>query len=155
MGGVGTRTRAARPTRRAWRGVLLGHPRRRGIGFDARSRRAALGLRVQIRRRAAHHQVHARGAGRFETATPSRDLSGRERLHTGRPHRSACVAERGETGRVAPRLSLARISQASHIIGMSEKLEMRVYGDAALPTLIYLPGIHGDWTLRWGARRVL
>ena len=24
---------------------------------------------------------------------------------------------------------------------------MRVHGDAALPTLIYLPGLHGDWTL--------
>src|ERR1039458_961995 len=136
MGGVGTRTRAARPTRRAWRGVLLGHPRRRGIGFDARSRRAALGLRVQIRRRAAHHQVHAHGAGRFETSTPLRHLSGREGLHTGRPHRSAGVAARGEIGPVPPNLSLARLSHASYITRMSEKLEMRVYGDAALPTLI-------------------
>ncbi len=30
---------------------------------------------------------------------------------------------------------------------MTEKLEMRVHGDAALPTLVYLPGLHGDWTL--------
>ena len=30
---------------------------------------------------------------------------------------------------------------------MTEKLEMRVYGDASLPALIYLPGLHGDWTL--------
>jgi pimeloyl-ACP methyl ester carboxylesterase len=38
---------------------------------------------------------------------------------------------------------------------MSEKLEMRVYGDAALPTLIYLPGMHGDWTLVASFRRAL
>jgi pimeloyl-ACP methyl ester carboxylesterase len=30
---------------------------------------------------------------------------------------------------------------------MPENLEMRVHGDAALPTLVYLPGLHGDWTL--------
>ncbi len=29
---------------------------------------------------------------------------------------------------------------------------MRVYGDASLPTLIYLPGMHGDWTLISGFR---
>ena len=35
---------------------------------------------------------------------------------------------------------------------MEEKLELRVYGDAALPTLVYLPGLHGDWTLIGGFR---
>ena len=30
---------------------------------------------------------------------------------------------------------------------MSEELQVRVHGDASLPTLIYLPGLHGDWTL--------
>ena len=30
---------------------------------------------------------------------------------------------------------------------MSDRLEVRVHGSAALPTLIYLPGLHGDWTL--------
>ncbi|MDB6022826.1 MAG: hypothetical protein JWQ04_2683 [Pedosphaera sp.] len=30
---------------------------------------------------------------------------------------------------------------------MSEHLQIRTYGDASLPTLIYLPGLHGDWTL--------
>ncbi len=30
---------------------------------------------------------------------------------------------------------------------MSEKLQIRVHGDASLPTLVYLPGMHGDWTL--------
>jgi pimeloyl-ACP methyl ester carboxylesterase len=38
---------------------------------------------------------------------------------------------------------------------MSEKLEMRVHGNAALPTLIYLPGLHGDWTLVASFRRAL
>lgn len=28
-----------------------------------------------------------------------------------------------------------------------ERLQMRVHGDASLPLLVYLPGIHGDWTL--------
>ena len=35
---------------------------------------------------------------------------------------------------------------------MEDKLLMRVYGDASLPTLIYLPGMHGDWTLIGGFR---
>lgn len=30
---------------------------------------------------------------------------------------------------------------------MEECLQIRVHGDAALPTLVYLPGMHGDWTL--------
>lgn len=30
---------------------------------------------------------------------------------------------------------------------MNESLQLRVLGDAAHPTLVYLPGIHGDWTL--------
>ena len=38
---------------------------------------------------------------------------------------------------------------------MTEKLEMRVHGDAALPTLIYLPGLHGDWTLVGSFRRAV
>lgn len=29
----------------------------------------------------------------------------------------------------------------------TEQLRLRVFGDASLPTLIYLPGLHGDWTL--------
>src|SRR5271157_2179704 len=28
-----------------------------------------------------------------------------------------------------------------------EKLQIRVHGGPGLPTLIYLPGLHGDWTL--------
>jgi len=28
-----------------------------------------------------------------------------------------------------------------------EKLEVRVHGDRSLPVLVYLPGLHGDWTL--------
>src|SRR3989449_3449260 len=30
---------------------------------------------------------------------------------------------------------------------MTDELKMRVHGDASLPTLVYLPGMHGDWTL--------
>ena len=30
---------------------------------------------------------------------------------------------------------------------MTDALQMRVHGDASLPTLVYLPGLHGDWTL--------
>ncbi len=30
---------------------------------------------------------------------------------------------------------------------MSEQIEIRIHGDARLPVLVYLPGIHGDWTL--------
>lgn len=30
---------------------------------------------------------------------------------------------------------------------MTARHQIRVHGDASLPTLIYLPGIHGDWTL--------
>lgn len=30
---------------------------------------------------------------------------------------------------------------------MSESLQIRIHGEAALPTLIYLPGLHGDWLL--------
>jgi pimeloyl-ACP methyl ester carboxylesterase len=30
---------------------------------------------------------------------------------------------------------------------MAEELQLRIHGDASLPTLIYLPGLHGDWTL--------
>jgi len=30
---------------------------------------------------------------------------------------------------------------------IDEHLQIRIHGDASLPTLIYLPGLHGDWTL--------
>ena len=38
---------------------------------------------------------------------------------------------------------------------MSEQLQMRVHGPANLPTLVYCPGLHGDWTLIGGLRRAL
>ncbi len=39
---------------------------------------------------------------------------------------------------------------------MTESLQMRVYGPPTQqPTLIYLPGLHGDWTLVSGFRRAL
>ena len=34
-----------------------------------------------------------------------------------------------------------------------EKLQVRVNGDSSLPTIIYLPGLHGDWTLASSFRR--
>src|SRR4029079_1896191 len=30
---------------------------------------------------------------------------------------------------------------------MQEQIQIRVHGEANQPTLIYLPGLHGDWTL--------
>ena len=30
---------------------------------------------------------------------------------------------------------------------MSESIQIRIHGEASLPTLVYLPGMHGDWTL--------
>src|SRR5256885_16493717 len=30
---------------------------------------------------------------------------------------------------------------------MVEELQIRVHGSPDLPTLVYLPGLHGDWTL--------
>ena len=30
---------------------------------------------------------------------------------------------------------------------MSEEIDIRLHGEATLPTLVYLPGLHGDWTL--------
>ena len=38
---------------------------------------------------------------------------------------------------------------------MSEELQLRLHGDASLPTLIYLPGLHGDWTLAGGILNAL
>ena len=37
----------------------------------------------------------------------------------------------------------------------AETLQIRVVGDASLPTLIYLPGVHGDWTLVGSFRAAL
>src|ERR1035438_3914147 len=41
------------------------------------------------------------------------------------------------------------------ITPMEEKLQLRVHGDDSLPTLIYLPGLHGDWTLVGGFLQAL
>jgi len=30
---------------------------------------------------------------------------------------------------------------------MSEELQLRIHGDPTLPALVFLPGLHGDWTL--------
>ena len=38
---------------------------------------------------------------------------------------------------------------------MAEQLQLRVSGDTSRPTLIYLPGLHGDWTLIGSFKRAL
>ncbi len=38
---------------------------------------------------------------------------------------------------------------------MPEQIQMRVHSPGSQPTLIYLPGLHGDWTLIGGFRRAL
>ena len=38
---------------------------------------------------------------------------------------------------------------------MPEELQLRIHGDATLPTLIYPPGLHGDWTIIGGFRHAL
>ncbi len=38
---------------------------------------------------------------------------------------------------------------------MEEQLQLRIAGDASQPTLIYLPGLHGDWTLIPSFKRAL
>ena len=38
---------------------------------------------------------------------------------------------------------------------MEEKLQLRIYGDDSLPTLICLPGLHGDWTFVGGFRKAV
>jgi pimeloyl-ACP methyl ester carboxylesterase len=38
---------------------------------------------------------------------------------------------------------------------MDETLQLRIHGDDSLPTLIYLPGLHGDWTLVGGFLQAL
>ena len=38
---------------------------------------------------------------------------------------------------------------------IAEKLQLRIHGEASLPTLVFLPGLHGDWTLIGGFRRAI
>jgi pimeloyl-ACP methyl ester carboxylesterase len=38
---------------------------------------------------------------------------------------------------------------------MPEEIQLRIHGDASRPTLIYLPGLHGDWTLIGGFRHAM
>ncbi len=38
---------------------------------------------------------------------------------------------------------------------MEDELQLRIHGEASLPTLIYLPGLHGDWTLVGGFLKAL
>jgi len=38
---------------------------------------------------------------------------------------------------------------------MAEELQIRIHGPESLPTLVYLPGLHGDWTLIGRFRKAL
>ncbi len=38
---------------------------------------------------------------------------------------------------------------------MEEQLQWRAHGDPSLPKLVYLPGLHGDWTLLGGFRQAV
>jgi pimeloyl-ACP methyl ester carboxylesterase len=38
---------------------------------------------------------------------------------------------------------------------LAEELQLRIHGEASLPTLVYLPGLHGDWTLISGFRNAV
>src|SRR5207244_4028783 len=38
---------------------------------------------------------------------------------------------------------------------MAEELQIRIHGTDLLPTLVYLPGLHGDWTLIGRFRKAL
>src|SRR6267142_298433 len=38
---------------------------------------------------------------------------------------------------------------------MDDQVQIRIHGDASRPTLVYLPGLHGDWTLIGSFRRAL
>jgi pimeloyl-ACP methyl ester carboxylesterase len=38
---------------------------------------------------------------------------------------------------------------------MIEELQLRIHGKSSLPTLVYLPGLHGDWTLIGGFRQAI
>jgi pimeloyl-ACP methyl ester carboxylesterase len=42
--------------------------------------------------------------------------------------------------------------EVSGILAEELDVQIRLFGDAALPTLVYLPGLHGDWTLVTGFR---
>ncbi|HXJ60307.1 MAG TPA: alpha/beta hydrolase [Verrucomicrobiae bacterium] len=46
-------------------------------------------------------------------------------------------------------------SRSSHGIRDTPELQLRVHGSDALPTLLHLPGLHGDWTLLGPFRRAL
>ncbi len=41
------------------------------------------------------------------------------------------------------------------VVMESEQLRVRIFGDASLPTIVYLPGLHGDWTLVTSFRMAL
>jgi pimeloyl-ACP methyl ester carboxylesterase len=55
-------------------------------------------------------------------------------------------------------LARLRTTRGSFYAGLqrgSEELQVRVHGLETSPTLIYLPGLHGDWTLIGGLRKAV
>jgi len=53
-----------------------------------------------------------------------------------------------------PRAEAASEDRASRITG-NELLQLRIHGSPSLPTLVHLPGLHGDWTLLGPLRTAL
>ena len=51
--------------------------------------------------------------------------------------------------------SLSEPQLILHTLSMDEQLQLRIKGEASLPTLVYLPGLHGDGTLIGGFLRAL
>jgi pimeloyl-ACP methyl ester carboxylesterase len=49
----------------------------------------------------------------------------------------------------------AQINLSATIAAPTEDLELRLHGPNRAPTLIYLPGLHGDWTLVGGFREAV
>jgi len=52
-------------------------------------------------------------------------------------------------------LSISGFSAFCFLLLNDDALQIRIHGDASLPALIYLPGLHGDWTLVGGFRAAI
>ena len=65
------------------------------------------------------------------------------------PSAPPSAAPTGRSNSVSPheRLQLLHLKPIESTDPNTEQLSIRIHGDASLATLVYLPGIHGDWTL--------
>jgi len=52
-------------------------------------------------------------------------------------------------------LATLKTGPEERIMQTVENVQIRIHGSAGLPTLIYLPGLHGNWKLLGGFRRAL